>query len=710
MRATAALVPVVTSAMTPPSAPSPALPSWSHCAEGATPADPIGCRGIRVTGHTQCLAHLTPSDRTAHLSTLAPGDDVDLRGTSFAPPLLHELLTALCDSGSATPRLGNARFDHARFTGSAEFGDANFNGDARFDYARFSRCARFEGVTFHSTAWFHRVKFNGLAQFDRATFTDDAFFDALTFNRDARFRKATFHGAARFGSTTFTSYAWFDGVTFHGSARFSRARFTGYAGFHGVTFHGDAWFDHARFTGGAEFRRTTFDWDAQFSETTFATSSFFEDARFSRCAWFSSAIFNGSAWFPRARFTDRASFSNATFKDRVLFDNTTFTDHAEFHGVMFEAAHQIGPLVCTKQFDLSWAVFDAPVSIEAAAQSMVCERTRWEATATLQLRYAELDLTDALLAHPVAVTARTAPFTTMAGQPVPEPGLTGDPGVRVLSARGVDAAHLVLTNTDLSSCAFFGAFHLDKLRLEGETRFARAPSGFSARRVIPLWWADRQTLAEEQHWRALPIHRPALRVGWNAPSQLQHASSPPGPPALATLYRQLRKAFEDAKDEPGAAHFYYGEMEMRRHNRRPRNRGERALLTVYWALSGYGLRASRALSWLGLIMSATVLALMLWGLPNSNPKPVTTGIQTAPGQSVRLVTTTPTPVLTGAVRERLTYAREEKATRVVLNSVVFRSSGQNLTSTGTYIEMASRFLGPVLLALAVLAVRGRVKR
>ncbi|PAZ10470.1 hypothetical protein CLM62_40605 [Streptomyces sp. SA15] len=40
----------------------------------------------------------------------------------------------------------------------------------------------------------------------------------------------------------------------------------------------------------------------------------------------------------------------------------------------------------------------------------------------------------------------------------------------------------------------------------------------------------------------------------------------------------------------------------------------------------------------------------------------------------------------------------------------FRSSGQNLTTAGTYIEMASRVTEPVLLGLAVLAVRNRVKR
>jgi hypothetical protein len=42
--------------------------------------------------------------------------------------------------------------------------------------------------------------------------------------------------------------------------------------------------------------------------------------------------------------------------------------------------------------------------------------------------------------------------------------------------------------------------------------------------------------------------------------------------------------------------------------------------------------------------------------------------------------------------------------------VVFRSAGQDLTTAGTYIEMGSRITEPVLLGLAVLAIRNRVKR
>ncbi len=69
------------------------------------------------------------------------------------------------------------------------------------------------------------------------------------------------------------------------------------------------------------------------------------------------------------------------------------------------------------------------------------------------------------------------------------------------------------------------------------------------------------------------------------------------------IYRALRKGLEDSGNEPGAADFYYGEMEMRRLARRGTKTGNRAqpraesaLLAAYWAVSGYGLRASRAIA------------------------------------------------------------------------------------------------------------------
>jgi hypothetical protein len=150
-------------------------------------------------------------------------------------------------------------------------------------------------------------------------------------------------------------------------------------------------------------------------------------------------------------------------------------------------------------------------------------------------------------------------------------------------------------------------------------------------------------------------------------------------------------------------------MEMRRHSFGFRH-AERWLLQAYWLLSGYGLRAARAVVWLLMAMTASVPALTLWGLPASDPHPRTTGTMPHAGQKISLRTDTTTPVPTGPMADRVTRKRTEKAIQVVINSVIFRSSGQSLTPTGTYIEMASRLIEPGLLALALLAVRGRLRR
>lgn len=584
------------------SVPSPVPPSWPHCALGAGSANPASCHGRRVEPYENCLTHLSETDRTAYLASLAPGSNLDHRGTALTSELLDELLNALRDPTTTRPRMG-----------SADFSEATFIGDVGF-----------ENTMFTSRAWFSGATFSGAAQFGR--------------------------------------------VTFSGTAGFRRAKFTGRAGFEEARFTDRALFGEAKFASAARFRRVTF---------------------------------SGEAEFRMAKFTGRAGFEKARFTDRALFGGATFASAARFFSTTFEATPQLGPMVCQEQLDLSEVVFEVPVTIEAAAEYLVCRRTRWASTAALRLRHATVDLSDAVLESPVSVAAHSRPFTLHNGIEMAEPDMA-DSQVRVTSLRGVDAAHLVLNGIDLSDCRFAGTIHLDQLRLEGRYRLAAAPAGIGRHGVWPVRWTPRRTLAEEHYWRATRY------VGADGWSPVPEGEEVLVPAALAPVYRQLRKAFEDGKHEPGAADFYYGEMEMRRHaDDIPW--GERSLLTLYWVLSGYGLRASRALGWLLVAMTATVLAMMLWGLPQSDAKPTSTGALT--GRSITMTTDTPDPVNPqGPYSKRLTTERFDKSLRVVLNSVIFRSSGQDLTTAGTYTEMASRLTEPVLLGLAVLGIRGRIKR
>ncbi|MDT0458087.1 pentapeptide repeat-containing protein [Streptomyces sp. DSM 41527] len=589
---------------------------------------------------------------------------------------------------------GDARFGAATFSGGAWFGGASFSCDAWFRRVSFSGTSGFGGASFSATAHFDRASFCGDALFDRAAFSRDAEFDGASFRRSARFDRASFRGDARFGAVEFCGDAWFVGVTFSrgvlfraasfcGNARFGGASVSGAAEFEEVVFWAEAWFVGVTFFAGAQFSKASFSADARFVGVTF-------------CA---------DAQFSKASFSADARFDMASFFGAAEFDGAVFSAGAGFSGARFAVLSLLGPLVCTGEVNLSGAVFEGPVTVEAAAGTVRCVRTRWNSTATLRLRYATVELSDAVLCAPVAVIAHPVPFAS--GTVDESPMAASTCGLRVASVRGVDAAHLVLTDTDLSSCVFSGAFHLDQLRLEGRITFASPPAGFH--RVWPHRWTRRRTLAEEHHWRALTTNSPGPPLGWQpGPHHMDPALSP-GPGDLAATYRQVRKAFEDSKNEPGAADFYYGEMEMRRHDRVGTPAGERGLLSAYWLVSGYGLRASRALAWLIAAMTCTVMALVLWGLPFHDPEPHATGTLTSGGR-ITLTTTTPEPSLTGPWMRRLAIQRAEKATRVVVNSVVFRSSGQNLTTAGTYIEMTSRLLEPALLALAALAVRGRVKR
>ncbi len=301
---------------------------------------------------------------------------------------------------------------------------------------------------------------------------------------------------------------------------------------------------------------------------------------------------------------------------------------------------------------------------------------------------------------------------------------------RAVSLCRATVGDLVLSGINLENCAFAGAHGLDKVRIDATCTFRigsieiadhQRPPARSGRTWPPF--TRRRVIYEEAQWRE--THTP----GWPAASTTDAAV--PGravPTALeiAGIYRDLRKGLEDSKDEPGAADFYYGEMEMRRLAARRRRHqsnndgnaivprsswAERRLLDAYWTTSGYGLRAWRALTALTLLL---VTCAALFTMPVFAHLP-------DPPQQVSSV-----DLRTGDFR----YAPSTKrgvnpnhSAAIPLGTALEFSARESLTLTrtpgtpilqttgaGTALDIALRLLAPLLVGLAILAVRGRTKR
>jgi hypothetical protein len=251
-----------------------------------------------------------------------------------------------------------------------------------------------------------------------------------------------------------------------------------------------------------------------------------------------------------------------------------------------------------------------------------------------------------------------------------------------------------LSGVNLSACLFRLAHNLDRLRIEGSRSFDRTPPGFGVAWAWPpvRWWTRRRVVADECVWRAAidldddqatEAMEMARAATWRVPSILGLLSErsqsfvttapAPDPASLAHIYRSLRRADEDARNEPAAADFYYGEMEMRRADP-DCPRSEQVLLFLYWLVSGYGLRASRALAALVVTVFAFAVGFWWWGF---------------------------------ATADTFTQALIHSANSTVS---LLRAPLRDLTTAGQVMDIALRLLGPLFFGLILVSLRGRVKR
>jgi uncharacterized protein YjbI with pentapeptide repeats len=577
------------------------------------------------------------------------------------------MLAGMGEAGDHPARAKNADFTGARFLDDVSFESMIFEGRTHFTNATFEKDASFYGAKFDRYASFHDATFNGLADFEHASFGQVAF-KRIEF-ASAIFRDVTFGGLAEFISVNFNYTAEFNSMVAEERAVFTDCWFDGSCNFQNAKFHGNTSFGGSSFAYQADFGEASFSKSAHFVQNEFADNAAFAGITFYDEARFDESTFQGGAWFFDSVFSGASWFVDVKFGGDVVCRGARFVGEADFGGAQVAGTMSLESAGGCGELRLDGLRADGVVEVTGPFAKVRCADAAVRGRAWFRLMGSELWLDNSEFSAPLTVESRVLPSSadpgtvTSAGQPT-----------RLRSLDGTDAEHLTLVDVDLSRCELAGLRRPESLRLVGGCRFAPMPRGLYLRPGrLPWWWSARDALFEEHVWR-LSIGAPARKCGWERPDPGQEIEVKPD--RLAVMYRQLRAVLEDARNEPGANDLYYGEMEMRR--AASRVGGERCLLWMYWLVSGYGLRAVRSLMVLAGVILAAAAAFRYVGFPG-----VTPGYQ-----------------------ECLVYA----GGAVLSLDLASRHLPDVLTEWGDVVRIGLRVAGPVLLGLAALAVRGRVKR
>jgi uncharacterized protein YjbI with pentapeptide repeats len=513
--------------------------------------------------------------------------------------------------------------------------------------------------------------------------------DGRRYVREGCFKNATFMGECHFDNVIFAGPTDFTGATFNGKSVFAGAVFQNDTMFNSAVFEKRPWFgvtnfkrQPVRFEGEVEFRDAEFHEGAWFADVHFGKWVSFAGANFGEVARFSTATFEGAAYYARATFAALNFAGVKVFRDLNL-DEVKVAEWASFYNARFEAPQDWTSLDVGEQLVLDLAVFVEPLLLVATSPVLRCIGTQFRSSVTLRPVGSDVILDSARFAEPSRLQGN------------------GINNGRLLSLRYADVGKLTISNSDLSVCSFTGAANLDQLHVEENGIFSATPRG-SVRTILGYGlfrWTRRSTLAEEYAWRAsVPQY-----AGWSDPRVQLPVSAGivhPGkitdlarlplvddcpvanieplarvqPSDIAITYRSLRKGREDRKDEPGAADFYYGEMEMRRISGRSPI-AERAILWAYWLTCGYSLRALRAVICLFVLLGLSTITLHTFGF--------------VPGKA--------------SWADAFLYAAGA-ATRLISPPLGL------ISRWGETVLIAVSLVGPVLIGLAVLALRNRVKR
>ncbi|MCX5734254.1 MAG: pentapeptide repeat-containing protein [candidate division NC10 bacterium] len=395
-----------------------------------------------------------------------------------------------------------------------------------------------------------------------------------------------------------------------------------------------------------DYRLVLFPTTIFFGNTVFEKRCNFSGAVFSEIADFASATFSGGADFNGTSFKEGAVFHNAVFDGDVHFTMSMFTERASFFDVSFHGEAQFYSVTFTKEVSFAGASFKKSGSFAGSTFHMGGDFTG--------ARFEQGDAT---------FTGSSFLGRTRFSSPP-------DESVGLLFAKDVEVAFrrvrvdppdaLEFIGVDLSKCSFWET-DLRGMRFLG-VQWVRMPWT----RLSKGW---RNGIYDEVLLRAQEI-KPYAKV--------------------ETLYRQLKKNYEEQRDYERAGDFHYGEKEMRLRNPKT-SPGLRLFLWLYKCASGYGER------WLPPIVWS--LCLLLLGSAGY----LYCGLRVA-GRLLPFEWDMWNAVVDGVpmwVRSLLFSLR---------TMTLLKPDDMVPLGWGSVVQTVQNLLGPILLGLAALAIRQRLRR
>ena len=500
-------------------------------------------------------------------------------------------------------------------------------------------------------------KFRSDANFTAASFTGEVDMRGARFERRAGFSRARFHcpvylsGASfrhdgHFWQAHFGDIAIFEETTHVGDADFSDTIFNSAGRFNGTAFRGTTNFYGASFDAEAEFRQCVFGRDAIFDNSKIDRHAKFEQCGFDGTLSFKNSVIGLQAQFGQCRFDRDVSFTGSTIKSDAIFFRSYFAGDAGFDGVITDCLNLSLSTFSGRSHELSVA----PTSDgQPYAEKIVLWmlRARIESDTVVVLgENCHLDASRLVVRAPLTVVAM-------------RPDCPGSL-ISVLDA-DITAPFRVGRHIDLSGTTF-GDHDLTTMTLASTDTLPRTSvvRALLGRKAVPPWVFR------------LPQGRRILKA------DLCAEGSSPDLHTLERNYRDLRRQLEASGNTHGANDFYFGEMEARR-RRLPRASPRRWLLWLYRVSSGYGTMAWPTIVWWQIIVVVATFLLLLNGID---------------------------------ITEDRSYSWSEVWRFALEGSLsLFRPTTAPLLSLPeTIIMVILRILGPVLLALAAIAVRNQTKR